>query len=69
MYREIFVEKFLNRSNILDLYVLLCYANVDVFDDTFDFLFAHFAFFFIVVKLHYNFCILIRRDFECLKCC
>ena len=69
VYREIFTEKLLNRSNILDLYVLFCYADVDVFDDAFDLSLAHFAFLLIVVKSHYNFCILVRRDSECLRCC
>ena len=40
VYREIFIEELLDRTNMLDLYVFLFYANVDVLDDAFSLILA-----------------------------
>ena len=65
MYREIFTEKLLDRTNMLDLYVFFCYADVDVFDDAFDLVLTQLLFFIDVVETNDDFRVLVYRDTKC----
>ena len=62
VYREIFTEKLLDRTNMLDLYVLFCYANVDVLDDASDLVLTQLLFFIDVVETNDDFRVLVYRD-------
>ena len=65
VYREIFIEELLDRTDMLDLYVFFCYADVDVLDDAFDLVLIQLLFLIDVVETNDDFRVFVYRDTKC----